>query len=95
MMFLRWDIPEVVRSDNGTQYSSRRFKRFAESWRFQHITSSPEYPKPNGMMERYVQVIKNMLTKAENSGQDPYLMMLEARNISLDGLATPAQLVYG
>ena len=34
MMFLRLGVPEVVRSDNETQYSSRRFKRFAESWRF-------------------------------------------------------------
>ena len=30
------------------------------------------------MAKRYVQVIKNMLTKAEDSGQDLYLVMLEA-----------------
>ena len=84
--------PEVVRGDNGIQYSSRRF---AESWRFQHITSSREYPRCNGTAERYVQVIKNMLTKAKDSGQDPYLVMLEARNIPVDGLATLAQLMCG
>ena len=95
MMFSRLRIPEVVRSDNETQYSSRRLKRFAESWRFQHITSSPEYPRSNGMAERYIQVIKNMLTKAKDSGQDPYLVMLEARNIPVDGLATPVQLLCG
>ena len=58
MMFSRLGIPEVVRSDNGTQYLSRRFRRFAELWRFQHVTSSPEYPRSNGMVERYVQVVK-------------------------------------
>ena len=44
------------------------------------------------MAERSVQVIKNMLTKAKDSGQDPCLVMLKARNIPVDGLATPAQL---
>ena len=29
MTFSRLGIPKVVRSDNGTQYSSRSFKRFA------------------------------------------------------------------
>ena len=79
MMFSILGIPEVVKSDNGTQYSSRTFQRFTESWRFLHITSSPEYPRSNGMAERYVQVIKNMLTKAKDSGQGPHLVMLEAR----------------
>ena len=95
MMFSRSGISEVVRSDNGTQYSSRRFKRIDESWRFQHVTSSPEYPRYNGMAERYVQVVKNMLPKAKDSGQVPCLVMLETRNISVDGLATPAQLMCG
>ena len=63
MMFSRLGIPEIVRSDNGTQYTSGRFKRFAESWGFQHITSSPEYPRSNGMAERYVEMVENMLTK--------------------------------
>ena len=90
MWFSRLDIPEVVRSNNGRQYSSRRFKRFAESWRFQHIIRSPKYPRSNGMTERYAQVIKNMLTKAKDSGQDPYLVILDTRNIPFDGLATPA-----
>ena len=47
------------------------------------------------MAERYVQVIKNMLTKAKDSGQDLYLVILEARNIPVDGLATPDQLMCG
>ena len=33
-------IPEVMRSDNGPQYSSLNFKKLAEDLRFQHITSS-------------------------------------------------------
>ena len=43
-LFARHGIPECVRSDNGPQYSSREFSRFAESYGFQHLTSSPRYP---------------------------------------------------
>ena len=93
MIFLRLGILEVVRSNNGIQYSSKIFKIFAESRRFQHITSSPEYPRSNGMVERYEQVIKNMLTKAKHSDQHPYLVMLETRNIQVEGLANSAQLM--
>ena len=75
----------MVRSDNEIQYSSRRFERFSESWRSQHATSSPEYPGSIGMALRYVQVVKNMLTKTKDSGQDLYLVMLGARNIPVEG----------
>ena len=82
MMFSRLGIPEIVRSDNGTQYSSREFKQFATSWGFDHVTSSPEYPRSNGMAERHVQTVKDLLTKAKDSGKDPYLVF-------------PAQLICG
>jgi transposase InsO family protein len=52
--------PEVVMSDNGPQYSSREFSRFSKEWNFLHITSSPRYPRSNGLAERSVQTIKNI-----------------------------------
>ena len=39
--FARHGIPNVVRSDNGSQFSSSDFKTFAREWDFDHITSSP------------------------------------------------------
>ena len=60
-----------------------------------NITSNPEYPRSKDIAKRYLQVIKNMLPKAKDSGQDPYLVMLEARNILVDGLSTPDQLMCG
>ena len=56
-------IPEVMRSDNGPQYSSSSFKKFAKDWGFQLITSSPEYPRSNGLAEKTVQRVKNLLEK--------------------------------
>lgn len=44
--FARYGIPEVVVSDNGTQYTSEMFGEFAKQYGFHHITSSPKYPNP-------------------------------------------------
>ena len=39
-IFSRMGIPEVMRSDNGPQYSSSSFKKFAKDWKFQHNKQS-------------------------------------------------------
>ena len=40
-IFSQHEIPETVMSDNGPQYASDEFKKFAKQWEFKHITSSP------------------------------------------------------
>ena len=55
--------------------------------------SSARYPRNNGLAERMVQSVKNLLSKALNSQQDPYLAILENRNTPVDGFASPAQLL--
>ena len=62
-IFARHGIPEVLRSDNGPQYSSAEFAKFAKDWEFQHITSSPIYPQSNGSAKRAVQTVKHLLIK--------------------------------
>ena len=92
-IFSRHGIPEVVMSDNGPQYTSSEYKSFSEAWEFSHETSSPRYPQSNGLAERTVQTVKNILTKAEESNRDPYLAILEYRNTQIDDIASPAQLL--
>lgn len=62
--FVHWGIPKTVRSDNGPQFSSREFKEFAKTWNFEHVTSSPTYPRSNGMAERHIQTVKNVIKKS-------------------------------
>ena len=94
-IFARHGTPLTVVSDNGPQYSSRDFKEFAMKWEFNHVTSSPRYPKSNGMAERAVQTIKQLLKKAAMNGEDPYLA-IQAHRACPDpnGFASPAQRMF-
>ena len=61
---------------------------------FAHKTSSPTYPESNGFAKRTVQAVKNLLTKAKASNQDPYfsiyeLHYIEEHSISTDRFSTP------
>ena len=90
-IFARHGIPETVISDNGPQYSSAEFAKFAEDWGFTHITSSPKYPQSNGEAERMVQTTKNLLTKSD----DPYEALLAYRATPLENGFSPAELCMG
>ena len=54
-IFEQHGIPERYLSDNGTQYSSDEFRKFAATYGFEHVTSSTVYPRSNGFIERIVQ----------------------------------------
>ena len=93
-IFAEHGIPETLVSDNGPQYSSQEFAAFCKQWGIDHVTSSPLYPQSNGFIERSVQTVKNLLRKAEASGQDPYLALLTYRTTPVDSnLPSPAQLL--
>ena len=81
-------------TDNGTQFTSSEFAKFAETWRFKH--SSPHYPQSNGKAENAVKVCKALLKKATAHKKDPLLALLDWRNTPSEGLATsPVQRLMG
>ena len=91
-VFARHGIPEVVRSDNGPQYSSVEFMSFASLYDFQHIMSSPKFPQSNRQAERPVQTVKNLLTKSN----DPYTALLTYRATPLSWCdLSPVELSMG
>lgn len=91
-VFARHGIPEMVRSDNGPQYSSHEFAAFAESYRFNHSTSSPHYPQSNGQAEWMVQRVKRLVA----SSPDSFMALLTYRATPLPWCQlSPAELCVG
>ncbi|XP_033724551.1 uncharacterized protein K02A2.6-like [Pecten maximus] len=94
-IFARYGIPAQVLSDNGPCYSSKEFQKFVEEWDFRHVTSSPGYPKSNGMAERAVQTVKSIIRKCKESNQDPHMGLLAYRTTPMDNGLSPAEMLMG
>jgi len=94
-IFARHGIPLTVVADN-MPFSSKALRKFSQEWHFTITTSSPHFPQSNGLAERYVQTMKQILKKAKVSDTDVDLALLEFRNTAITGMsASPAQLLMG
>ena len=82
-IFSRFGLPKVL-SDNGPCFASYEFKHFLNSWDVKHATSSPLYPRSNGLVERMIQTVKKTIKKciAGNEDLDMAFLMLRATPIS-------------
>ena len=91
-IFSRHGVPSVLISDNGPQFDSSDMKEFANTYAFQHITSSPRYPQSNGLAERTVKTMKGLLKHTA----DPYMALLSYRSTPLPWCNySPAELLMG
>lgn len=90
-VFSTHGIPDELIADN-MPYASYAVRAFANDWGFTITTSSPHYPKSNGLAEKAVGIVKNMLKKSD----DFSYCLLEYRNIptAATGL-TPSQILMG
>ena len=94
-LFAEQGVPQRVISDNGGHFSSDAFRRFADQWCFDHVTSSPHYPQSNGFVERNVQTVKQTLKKV-GPRSDIQMALLVLRATPIDShLPSPAELLYG
>ncbi|GFX79406.1 retrovirus-related Pol polyprotein from transposon opus [Trichonephila clavipes] len=100
-IFSRTGIPNVVASDNGTNFSAELTKEFEKRIGSSPRFSTPGYPQSNGLVERFNRTLKNMLhnvVRDEGRGwhlQIPYVLW-PYREIphSTTGVS-PFQLLYG
>lgn len=61
---------------------------------FQPITSSPEFPRSNGLAEKGVQIVKRILKKNDSHG-DFWLGLLAYRSSPLEDGRSPGELLQG
>lgn len=81
-IFSRFGIPKIIIADN-MPFGSYECAEFAKRMDFKFVTSSPHYPKSNGLAERSVQICKNILRKSKT--------IIELQNALLEYRSTPTQ----
>nr|VZI45520.1 unnamed protein product [Spirometra erinaceieuropaei] len=67
-IFSQHGLPEVLVSDNGSQFTSSSFEDFCRQHNIQHLRSPPYHPQSNGQAERFVDTFKRVLLKARGEG---------------------------
>nr|VZI13561.1 unnamed protein product [Spirometra erinaceieuropaei] len=66
--FSQHGLPEVLVSDNGSQFTSSTFEDFCRQHNIQHLRSPPYHPQSNGQAERFVDTFKSALLNARGEG---------------------------
>ena len=89
-VFARHGVPCELILDNGPQFAD-----FAKECGFQHITSSPHYPRSNGLAESSVKVFKGLMKKAHDGKEDFHHSLMIYRSAPLQNGLSPAQVLMG
>ena len=58
--------PQEIVTNNGPQYIGKPFEQMCWKWNVQHTTSSPRYPRSNGLAERTVRSVKTSSRNAKH-----------------------------
>lgn len=95
----RFGVPNVITTDQGTQFESRLFKELMQLLGSRRIRTSPYHPKANGLVERFHRVLKTSMKASGNSRnwvRELPLILLGIRTTIKEDLGfTPAQMLYG
>ena len=88
--------PDEIMSDNDPPFHGKDFSSFLTGLGIRHATSSPNYPRSNGFIERQIQTVKRLMEKAISMGRSfqEVLTGLRVQPLS-DGLPSPAEILHG
>ena len=96
--FAALGLPEMIVFDNGTCFSSHEFQTFVKQNGIQHVRTAAYHPSPNGLAERYVQIMKDGLKKMTSGSVESRLARLfsryRVRPQSMTGVS-PAEIMFG
>ena len=99
-IFSRHGLPEILVSDNGSQFTSREFEKFCVNNGIVHRTSAAYKPSTNSQAERVVQILKSAIKQAQLTHTDvsaqiaKYLLVYRNTPHSITG-EPPALMLMG
>ena len=99
--FSFFGLPTVIRSDCGSNFQSKQFKKFLKELGIEHITSSAYHPQSQGALERFHGTLKNMLraycTEHHNDWDVglPFLLFAARDSVQESLGISPNELVFG
>ncbi|XP_055932014.1 uncharacterized protein K02A2.6-like [Argiope bruennichi] len=100
-IFMRTGIPNVIASDNGTNFISKLTQEFMKRLGCSPRFTTPNHPAGNGLIERYNRVFKNSLhhiIRTDPSNWDKYIpyMLFAYREVpNCTTGVSPFKLMYG
>ncbi|XP_055936794.1 uncharacterized protein LOC129966395 [Argiope bruennichi] len=100
-IFMRTGIPNVIASDNGTNFISKLTQEFMKRLGCAPRFTTPNHPAGNGLIERYNRVFKNSLhhiIRTDPSNWDKYIpyMLFAYREVpNCTTGVSPFKLMYG
>ena len=68
-VFTELGLPEQIVSDHGPCYIEEKFQDMCKSLDIHHLSRSPHHHQVHGLAEKYVGILKNLITKTQETGQ--------------------------
>ena len=91
--FTRFGFPQVIQSDNGTEFVNALVNDFCALFNMKHRLSLPYHPRCNGIVEREVKTTIQILCKQLQGFRDSWCKRLPAVEFSLNAKSCKFQLL--
>ncbi|XP_055619559.1 uncharacterized protein K02A2.6-like [Toxorhynchites rutilus septentrionalis] len=92
--FARHGKPQLILTDNGSNFVNKKMAKFTSDWGIEHTTSAPHHQQANGKSEAAVKIAKRLLKKTEETGEDLWYALLHLRNIPNKVGSSPAARLF-
>ena len=95
-IFSEYGVCKSIVIDNGPCYNSENLKEMMKKIGIHHIITSPHHHQSNRLAEGYVRIIKSLLQKAKETGDDPHAVIFIYHSTPLsDTLPSPFEMLHG